>query len=272
MWKNTKRESEEKLDENWFSDAAGVVGDTFKKAGKSIADIFSGNDRVANDFGREISKFMSLEDVNKVFQSLLPDEQAEFEDIQAEGDVQGMVDFIKEKGDALFASTYSPNDTELDEGEEDHPYDAKQNADVDLKGEHQPFKDTPKKKTANMKESIARKVINNYVEPKEKINERVERLKLITEAKELAVTFEQEMAIGRIMEFDVTNKPKRSGTRVIIETKHDLKIKDKLFKKEIVVESNGKTKAVLREDKTNKIRVYRLKDKNDYNQFIRLGK
>jgi hypothetical protein len=159
----------------------------------------------------------------------------------------------------------------------DAPYGEKKEP-QNIKSANAPYKE----KTTKLKtESRVRKTIGKYFEitPGERkqetknfVTESINRVDLLTEGKSKCKSIEQELALAKVLNYGNGFKIKTMNESVIVETPYTVNLSGKEYKKLIMVETTGKTSAILKDVETKNARQYRMENKNDYLNFIKLGK
>jgi len=247
------------------------IQQTTGELGQKLRDMEEQDDETIKYVFNSIISALELEDldpenkkelIKKVKKKIKGDEDNDDEDLDLNND------------DSEDIENKSTDDFEEELGEsKDSPF--KDN--INIKGKDAPFNS----KLTKIKESKVHKIISKYFEKtKEEQDEEVqnvifealERNNLITEAKKLAKTVDQEFAIGAVLGYDPTKKVKKIGSRVIVEMDQNIDLGGKGYKKSIFIESNGTTYGVMRELNSPKKEKFRMTDKKDYQKFLAIGK
>jgi len=190
-----------------------------------------------------------------------------------EGELSEISTGLANKAD--LNSQNKPNETEIQES--DAPYGEKKEP-QNVKGKSAPFNKIPTKLKT---ESKINKTIRKYFEltPEEKtqesdkfLSESINKVMLLKEGKSKCKTVEQEIALTKVMDYDKNFAIKTMKESLVLETSHKLNLGGKEYKKLIMIETTGKVSGILKDIETKNARQYRIKNKNDYLNFIRLGK
>jgi len=178
--------------------------------------------------------------------------------------------------DLDFGSDEEEPKKEKDLAENDAPYGEKKEP-QNIKTASAPFNEKPK----NIKtESKIQKTIKKYFEltPEEKkekdnqfLNESINKAMLLKEGKSKCKTVEQEIALGKVLDYDKGFAIKTMKENVIIDTNRKVNLGGNIYTKLIMVETSGKVSGILKDTVKKTARQYRMKDKNDYKNFISLG-
>lgn len=160
--------------------------------------------------------------------------------------------------------------------ESDAPYGEKKEP-QNVKGKSAPFHEKPTKLKT---ESKVKKTITKYFElsPAEKaeettkfLNESINKVILLKEGKAKCKTVEQAMALTKVLDYDNHFTIKTMNENIVLDPSRKINLGGKEYKKLIMVENNGRVSGILKEVVTKNAHQYRMKDKNDYLNFIKLG-
>jgi len=164
---------------------------------------------------------------------------------------------------------------EIDEGSE--PFGEKKEP-QNIKSKNAPFNEKPTKLKT---ESKARQVISKYFDETDSekqadreqfLNETLKKVQILTEGKEKCLTIEQELSLTTVFDYDNNFKIKTMNENVIVDTNHSVNIGGKEYAKLIMVETTGKVTGILKDIDKKTATQYRMNNKNDYKNFIELGK
>lgn len=179
---------------------------------------------------------------------------------------------LEDTGDGLdLGDDSTGKDEEL--AECDAPFGEKKEP-QNIKSKNAPFNEKPTKLKT---ESKIKKTIEKYFDimPLEKpvVKEvSAKTADLLTEGKKKCKTIEQEISLKKVIDFDKNLSVHTLKENLILKTNHDIVVGKSKHEKYIMIETTGKIKGVLMDTTTKKGMVYRMKDKNDYLNFIKLGK
>jgi hypothetical protein len=138
-----------------------------------------------------------------------------------------------------------------------------------IKTKNAPFTEKPTKlKTENR---IKRTIEKYFDEPviKETVTNKID---LLTEGKKKCKTALQEASLKKVIDFDKNFSIQSLKENIILKTNHVIVVGNKKHQKYVMIETTGKIKGILMDTTTKKGIVYRMNDKNDYLNFIKLGK
>lgn len=189
--------------------------------------------------------------------------------------VQVLPRLIKKIQSDMDIDNNKPKSTEIQES--DAPYGEKKD-NQNIKSKNAPFSEKPK---GIKTESRIQKTITKYFEysPEEKqqmkmnsLKESKEKSMLLKEGKSKCKTVKQEIALTKVLDYDGNFQLKTMNESIVLDTQRKVNLGGKEYKKLVMIESNGKVSGILKDVETKTARQFRMIDKNDYINFIKLGK
>ena len=104
------------------------------------------------------------------------------------------------------------------------------------------------------------------------LKESKEKSMLLKEGKSKCKTVKQEIALTKVLDYDGNFQLKTMNESIVLDTQRKVNLGGKEYKKLVMIESNGKVSGILKDVETKTARQFRMIDKNDYINFIKLGK
>lgn len=95
---------------------------------------------------------------------------------------------------------------------------------------------------------------------------------LLKEGKDKCKTIEQELSLQKVLNYDKGFGIKTMKENLVVTTRHNIILGGKEYSKLVMIESNGKVSGILKDVETKQAKQFRMNDKTDYINFVKLGK